>query len=99
VHLFGQLTDWKLDSTTELSYHPSLGAYQITIPLKQGYYDYCYAWVRNGSSLADDTWFEGSHQETECDYEVFVYHQPPVSPRYDRLVAYTRFNSMNRTGR
>ncbi|MFZ9939317.1 MAG: DUF5103 domain-containing protein [Bacteroidia bacterium] len=99
VHLFGQLTDWKLDSTTELTYLPALGAYQITVPLKQGYYDYCYAWVRNGGQLADDTWFEGSHQETECDYEIFVYHQPPVSPRYDRLVAYTRFNSMNRTGR
>lgn len=99
VHLFGQLTDWKIDSTTELTYHPSLGAYQISLPLKQGYYDYCYVWVRNDSPLADDTWFEGSHQETECDYEIMVYHQPPVSPRYDRLVAYTRFNSMNRSGR
>lgn len=99
VYLFGQLTDWKLDSTTELTYHSALGAYQITLSLKQGYYDYSYVWVGNGSPLADDTWFEGSHQETECDYEVFVYHQPPVSPRYDRLVAYTRFNSMNRMGR
>ena len=39
------------------------------------------------------------NEETENDYEIFVYHNPPTSTKYDRLVGYAKVNSLNRLGR
>lgn len=99
VHILGQLTDWQITEGTQMKYDYELGAYQITLLLKQGFYDYMYVFKRDGAQLVDDTWFEGSYEDTENDYEIFVYHRPPTSMQFDRLVAYTKINSMNRFGR
>lgn len=99
VHILGQLADWKVNESTKMTYDYDIGGYQITMLLKQGFYDYTYVFLRDGAQLPDYTWFEGSHEETENDYEIFVYHRPPTSMQFDRLVAYTKFNSMNQTGR
>lgn len=99
VHILGQLTDWQVNDSTKMTYNHDVGGYQITLLLKQGFYDYTYVYLRDGAQLPDYTWFEGSYEDTENDYEIFVYHRPPTSMQYDRLVGYTRFNSMNRTGR
>jgi hypothetical protein len=99
VHILGQLTDWQITEGTKMKYDYELGAYQITLLLKQGFYDYTYVFKRDGAQLVDDTWFEGSYEDTENDYEIFVYHRPPTSMQFDRLVAYTKINSMNRFGR
>jgi hypothetical protein len=99
IHLLGQLNDWRMSEKTRMDYDPELGAYQITLLLKQGFYNYHYVYLRDGAREGDYTWFEGSHEDTENDYEIFVYHRPPTSMQFDRLVAYSKINSMNRFGR
>jgi hypothetical protein len=42
---------------------------------------------------------DGSHADTENDYEVLVYYHPPAGMAYDRLVGYTKVNSMGQKSR
>jgi hypothetical protein len=67
-------------------------AYELTLLLKQGYYNYIYVYVPNGSHVADHKNLEGSHWQTENDYQIFVYFRE-MGSRYDRLVGYRQLNS------
>jgi type 9 secretion system plug protein len=62
------------------------GAYRARALVKQGFVDYCYAFVRDGSAVPDLTVIEGSHYATENDYLVLVYLKD-WSLRADRLIA------------
>ncbi len=55
--------------------------------LKQGVYDYEYAFVAKGSRLADSSPVEGSFFETENRYTILVY-QRQTGSRYDELIGY-----------
>jgi hypothetical protein len=68
-----------------MSYNYDEGAYEILMYLKQGYYDYLFAFLKDGATVADETLAEGSHFETVNEYTVLVYHRP-VGTRFDRLV-------------
>jgi len=63
--------------------------------LKQGYYNYEYAYLRDGSADGTASIFEGSHYETENDYLVFIYYRNPQE-RYDRLLGMSIANTLNR---
>ncbi len=99
IYVLGSFGDWKSNTDTEMYYNYDTGFYEKEFYLKQGFYDYIYGFKRDDARLVDDNWFEGSYEESESDYEIFVYHNPPTSTKYDRLVAYTKVNSLNRLGR
>jgi len=63
--------------------------------LKQGYYNYEYAFIRDGSCDGTASIFEGSHYETENDYLILMYYRNPQE-RYDRLIGMSLANSVNR---
>jgi hypothetical protein len=65
----------------------------LTLLLKQGYYNFQYVYVPQGSLVADHKNIEGSFWETENDYQIFVYYKP-MGERYDRLVGYRKLNSV-----
>jgi hypothetical protein len=60
--------------------------------MKQGYIDYCFAFLPNGSSKPDLTTLEGSHFQTENDYAILVYLRD-FTIRTDRLVGVRFLNS------
>lgn len=99
VYVLGSFGDWKANEDTELYYNFDTGYYEKEFYLKQGFYNYLIAYRADGARLIDDNRFEGSYEETENDYEIFVYHNPPTSTKYDRLVGYAKVNSLNRLGR
>lgn len=68
------------------------GAYRARALVKQGFVDYCYAFVPDGSTVPDLTVIEGSHYGTENDYLVLVYLKD-WSLRADRLIAARALNS------
>jgi hypothetical protein len=92
VYVYGALTDWKTDENNFMVYNYNKKAYQKSLLLKQGYYNYSYA-IRdfNQSDLNFDI-TEGNHAETENDYLVFVYMTKNMRD-FDRLVGYAIFNS------
>ncbi len=60
--------------------------------LKQGVYDYEYIWVDARTGIRSDIPMEGTHFETENDYQLMVYYRP-VNGRWDELVGYKLLNT------
>jgi len=92
VNVFGALTGWNANKTNEMKWNFEHAGYELTMMLKQGYYNYQYVYVPEGSKKADSANLEGSHFETENDYEIFAYYHDLAS-RYDRLVGFVTINS------
>ncbi len=84
VYLIGAFTDWRTDRSTRMRYDSASKAYQTSVLLRQGWYDYQYL-VRSAKLPA--YYFEGSHYETENVYEVFVYYRA-FQPMADLLLGY-----------
>ncbi|MFN3918119.1 MAG: DUF5103 domain-containing protein [Flavobacteriales bacterium] len=72
-YLYGQFTDWAISERNLMRLNEKNGFYEITLPIKQGYYNYAYAYVADNSTCADLSIIEGSHAETENAYTVLIY--------------------------
>lgn len=96
IYLYGELTGYELSDEYKLTYNLETKKYQLLMFLKQGYYNYKYVFVNTEEegSKPDFSFFEGSYQQTENDYFLFIYHRDP-SENYDKLINYTQFNSLN----
>ncbi len=94
VNVFGSLSNWNANKSNEMTYNFETGDYELSMLLKQGYYNYMYVYVPDGAQKADHTNIEGSFWETENDYQIFVYYRD-LAGRYDRLVGYRLLNSRN----
>lgn len=94
LYIFGALTDWKITREFQMQYNYERLCYEVTLYLKQGYYNYQYAFVNEGKKTADVSVLEGSHIETNNDYAIYVYNYN-LSGGYDELVGYKTFNSGN----
>ncbi|WP_303921135.1 DUF5103 domain-containing protein [Draconibacterium sediminis] len=93
VNVFGALSNWNANKSNEMTYNFDRGEYELTLLLKQGYYNYIYVYVPQGSKVADHTNIEGSFWETSNDYQILVYYRD-LAGRYDRLVGYRQLNSV-----
>ena len=89
VHIVGNLTQNRLDESSEMTYNYDRKGYEISLYLKQGYYNYLYAFVEDGSFAADIQFFEGNHWETSNDYYIYVYHRE-AGDKHDRLIAFEK---------
>jgi len=63
--------------------------------LKQGYYNFMYAFKAPDEDVVKCYNLEGSHYETENDYQIFVYYGK-IADKYDRLIGYQKFNSASK---
>jgi len=91
VYVSGRLTDWSFTPLNKMDYNYSEKAYELSMLLKQGYYNYMYTFVNRADSRTDTGIIEGNFHETENDYYIYVYFREPGS-RYDRLIGYERLN-------
>ena len=87
VYLFGALSNWNASKKYKMKYNFSAKAYELSVLLKQGYYNYQYALVKDGKKVINTGFFEGNHFETENDYTILIYHRA-IGEFYDRLVGY-----------
>lgn len=94
IYVFGELTDWQIQDDAKLEYNPQTNYWEAELYLKQGYYNYQYVFVHDGSTEIDATYIEGSHWETSNDYGVFVYLNDENS-LYDRLIGVEFFNTVS----
>lgn len=84
------------DNALAMEWQSETGLWVKSIYLKQGFYDYQYL---TGPEPCSAVALEGTHADTENDYEVLVYYHPPAGMAYDRLVGYTKVNSMGQKSR
>lgn len=92
VYVFGDLSDMQCLPSHRMRYDHQEGAYLAQLYLKQGYYEYQYAFLSDDRPHADLSELEGSFYETENDYRILVYYQG-VNDRADRLVKVEQLNS------
>jgi hypothetical protein len=92
-YLIGALTQWGTNPNAKMQLNTSTGSYQTTLLLKQGWYDYQYAFMSPESW--NTTPIEGSHFETENEYEVLIYYRD-MGSRYDELIGYVQLNPNKR---
>jgi len=92
IHVYGELTNWTCNEESKMQWNPEQKHYELILLLKQGYYNYQYAYLPPNGTNPDLVEFEGSHFDTENDYHIFVYHTAPRS-RYHRLISYRVVNS------
>jgi len=90
VFVTGRFNDWRLTDANLMNYDAQKGVYYTDLYLKQGYYDYLYT-VEGGT--APNFEFEGSHFQTENDYEILVYYRRPGEIN-DQLMGYKKFKSI-----
>ncbi len=92
VYVMGDLTDWNFTDLNKMKYNYQRSGYELTLLLKQGFYDYMYGFLEDGKETADLTQFEGSHSFTENNYSIYIYHRKP-GDFFDSLVGVTHINS------
>lgn len=85
IRMLGSLTSWGNSPDSKLKYDPKTGLYSTSILMKQGWYDYQYGFSTEDGYDSDP--IEGSHFETENEYEVLVYYRA-LGSRYDQLVGF-----------
>ena len=86
LYLTGDFTYNDFTPTYEAVYNEAERAYEATVMLKQGAYDFMYLWVPEDSGVGHTAPAEGNFYEAENEYQVYIYHRP-FGGRYDRLVA------------
>jgi len=95
VYVIGALSDWQLKDEFRMKYDEATQLYTGHALLKQGYYNYSFAVAGARGAVPDETYFEGSHQETENQYDLLVYYRPPGT-RADLLIGYRAVGVNNR---
>jgi hypothetical protein len=95
MYVSGALNNWAYNANNIMTYNPQSGQYECTMLLKQGYYNYEYAFLKDGSTDGSPTVFEGNHYETENDYIVLIYYRNSQD-RYDRLIGMGLSNTVNK---
>ncbi len=93
VHVYGELTGWQINEENRMNYNFDTDEYEVSLLVKQGYYNYSYMFVDSHTGNYDVGAIDGSYHETENDYLVFVYYKD-ISTKYDRLVGFSTFNSL-----
>jgi hypothetical protein len=100
VYLFGQLTNGELTNSYSMLYNSARQCYELTLLVKQGYYNYKYVYIDESGEI-DWSAIDGCSSESENVYGIYVYNKG-TGDRYDKLVNVTWLSSqssMNQFGR
>jgi hypothetical protein len=84
-YLNGDFVDNRLNSNTKLIYNFDHQAYEKSMLLKQGSYNYQYMFRPSNGGKATAEKMEGSYWQTENEYQIYVYYKG-LGERYDRLI-------------
>ncbi|MEN8225905.1 MAG: DUF5103 domain-containing protein [Bacteroidota bacterium] len=85
LYIFGALTRWDFTDEAMLRYDYEENMYKTSLYLKQGYYNYAYVFLEDGTEAGDMTLIEGNHWETGNEYMILVYYREPGTS-YDQMV-------------
>jgi len=95
IYLFGELTNYAADENSKMEFNAEKGAYEKTLLLKQGFYNYSYVTlpVKKSNEPVSFENTEGNYPSTENVYLILVYYRP-FGGRSDELIGYTLLNSL-----
>ena len=94
IFVNGDWTNGSFSDEYKMEYDEASKLYQLTIPLKLGYYNYQYL-LRDGYGRIHPLPSEGSFYQTENSYQALVYYREQGG-RTDRLVGYNSIKFLPR---
>ena len=83
IYVNGDFTSNRYDDQYKMVYNPETRLYTLTLPLKQGSYNYQYVAVKDGETKGTTALVEGDKYDTT--YSFWVYLRQPTA-RADRLI-------------
>ena len=92
AYVIGRFNNFTLSKENKLLYDAGRKQFYANLMLKQGLYDYEYAWFDNDTKTLQSQPFEGSFFQTENSYQIFVYYRRPGA-RWETLVGYTNLSN------
>ena len=92
AYVIGRFNNYTLSKENKMIYDAGRKQFYVNIMLKQGLYDYEYAWYNNETKTLESQPFEGSFFETENTYQVFVYYRRPGA-RWETLVGFANISN------
>ncbi len=92
IYLTGAFCDWAAGDENRLVFNTEKRQYEASLLLKQGYYNYLYAYHEEGTDKTDIGFLEGNHFETENEYLILLYHSDSRW-NYDRIIAVKKVNT------
>ncbi len=92
VYLLGGFNNFCASEAFKMQYNPQRRGYELSTQLKNGFYDYYYGLIAEGSDQKNITAIEGASFETENDYHFLVYLKD-FGGLYDQLVAVQKLNT------
>ena len=93
IYVMGELTNWQVNESNKMIYNPMNNRYELTLLLKQGFYNYQYLFVKHGETKGELQRIEGSFGQTENDYIILAYYKR-TGDYYDHLVGVSIANSL-----
>ena len=93
MYIFGEMTNYASDTSGLMHFNPESGAYEKTLLLKQGYYNYLYVTKPVNGTVVDFSNTEGNYWGTENNYTILVYYRP-FGARADECIGYSTLNSV-----
>jgi hypothetical protein len=95
IYLYGALTNYSPDESSKMIFNEERGAYEKTLLLKQGYYNYSYVTLPDKPNSEHFSYenTEGNYWGTENSYTILVYYRA-FGSRADELIGYTTLNSL-----
>lgn len=85
IYVNGDFTSNRYEEPYRMKFDPESHLYTLTLPLKQGSYNYQYVAVKDGETKGTTSLVEGDKYETQNEYDISVYYRSPIS-RADRLI-------------
>jgi hypothetical protein len=70
IYLTGGFCKWKCTPENKMVYSKKRKGYEVSLFLKQGFYNYQYAFLRDGDNKLDIEYIEGNQGQTENDYTI-----------------------------
>ncbi|MES2628385.1 MAG: DUF5103 domain-containing protein [Bacteroidota bacterium] len=92
LYIAGDFNQNRLTEENQMKYNYNIGAYECTMLLKQGYYNYQYVLVKD-KQQPDASFIEGAFFQTENNYTILIYYRD-FSTDYDRVIGCYTANSM-----
>lgn len=92
IYICGALTDWDVKKENLLYRVKGQKGYYGDLLLKEGIYNYAYGYKTSQDYAFDLKMLEGSHIETENQYQIWVFYTP-IGSRYTQLIGFSTLNS------
>jgi hypothetical protein len=95
IYVYGELTQYAFNEKTKMIFNEDLGIYEITLLLKQGFYNYTYVTVPTDKlPMAGYDFPEGNYWDTDNAYQILVYYRS-FGGRSDELIGYLSVNTLS----